>query len=113
MPEMHLGSQDLHVVLVDHSLKIKKDLKKSKETGDLRYIYQKELDEACFQHFMVSGDFKDLNRWTAADKVLHDKAFKITKNPKYDGYQGGIASMVHNFFDKKTSGGAIKKIMQN
>ena len=50
---------------------------------------------------MVSGDFKDLNRWTAADKVLHDKAFKITKNPKYDGYQGGIASMVHNFFDKK------------
>ena len=34
---------------------------------------------------MVYGDFKDLNRRTAADKVLRDKAFNIAKNPKYDG----------------------------
>ena len=37
-----------------------------------------------------------------------DKAFNITKNPKYDGYQRGLASMVYKFFDKKTCGGAIK-----
>ena len=56
-----------------------------KETGHLRYIYQNKLDKACFQHYMVYGDFKDLNRRTAADKVLRDKAFNIAKNPKYDG----------------------------
>ena len=56
---------------------------------------------------MAYGDFKDLKRRTALDKVLRDKAFSIAKNPKYDGYQRGLASMVYKFFDKKTSGGAI------
>ena len=50
---------------------------------------------------MAYGDFKDLNRRTTADKVLHDKAFNIAKNPKNDGYQRGLASTVFNFFDKK------------
>ena len=63
---------------------------------------------------MTYGDFKDLNSRTAADKVLCVKTFNIAKNKKYDKYQPGLASMVFNFFDKKTSGGAIKKeIMQN
>ena len=31
--------------------------KKSKETGDLRYIYQNKLDKACSQHEMTYGDF--------------------------------------------------------
>ena len=39
---------------------------------------------------------------------MHNKAFNIAKNPKYEGYQRGLASMLHKFFDKKTSGGAIK-----
>ena len=43
---------------------------------------------------MVYGDFKDLKRRTASDKVLRDKAFNIAKNPKYDGYQRGLASKV-------------------
>ena len=51
---------------------------------------------------MAYGDFKDLNRRTLADKVLHDKAFNVAKNPKYDGYQRGLASMVSNCLDKKT-----------
>ena len=45
---------------------------------------------------MVNGDFKDLNRRTAADKVLRDEAFNIVKNPKYDEYQRRLASMVYN-----------------
>ena len=53
---------------------------------------------------MVYGDFKDLTRRTASDKILCNKAFNIAKNPKYDGYQRGLASMVYKFFDKKTSG---------
>ena len=56
---------------------------------------------------MAYGDFKDLARRTTSDKVLRDKAFNIAKNPKYDGCQRGLTSMVYKFFNKKTSGGAI------
>ena len=68
-------------------------------TGDSRYIYKNELDKACFQHDMTYGDFKALKKRTAADKFLRDKAFNIAKNPKYDGYQRGLASMVYKFLD--------------
>ena len=54
---------------------------------------------------MVYGDFEDLARRTASDKVLRDKAFNIAKNLKYDGYQRGLASIVYKFFDKKSAGG--------
>ena len=72
---------------------------KFKEIGDSRYIYQNELDKACFQHNMGYGDFKDLIRRIAFDKTLRDKAFSIAKNPKYDRYQRGLSSMVYKFFD--------------
>ena len=52
---------------------------------------------------MACGDFKDLERRTASDKVLRDKAFNIAKSPKYDGRQRGLASMVYRFFDKKSA----------
>ena len=42
------------------------------------------------------------------DKSLCDKAFKIAKIPKYDGYQRGLASMVYKLFDKKNSGRTVK-----
>ena len=50
---------------------------------------------------MTYGDFKDVAKRTAADKVLRDNTFNIAKNPKYDGYQKGLASMVYNFFDER------------
>ena len=58
---------------------------------------------------MAYGMFEDLPGRTASDKILHEKVFK---NPKYDQYHKGLASMVFKFFDKKyfgpnTSGGAI------
>ena len=49
---------------------------------------------------MAYGDFKDLKRRIFSDKVFRDKVFNIAKNPKYDGYQRGLASMVYKFFDK-------------
>ena len=52
---------------------------------------------------MAYGDFKDLKRRTASDKILRDKAFDIAKNPKNDRYQRGLASMVYKFFDKKSA----------
>ena len=55
---------------------------------------------------MAYEGFKDLTRRIASDKLLRDKAFNIAKNPKSDGYQRGLASMVYNIFDKKTAGGA-------
>ena len=78
------------------------------ETGDTKYIYRNELDKACFQHNMAYGDFKDLKRRTQSNKVLKNKAFKIASNPKYDGYQRGLASMVYKFFDKKSKGSGIE-----
>ena len=57
---------------------------------------------------MTYGDFKDLNRRTAADKLFCSKEFNIAKNPKYNGYQRVLASLVHKFFDKKTSGERAK-----
>ena len=62
---------------------------------------------------MAYKDFKDLTRRTASDKILRDKAFNIAKNPKYDGYQHGLASMVYTFFDKKASGSGIKNDIPN
>ena len=56
---------------------------------------------------MAYGDFKDLKRRTASDKILRDKAFNIAKNPKYDGYQRGLASMFYKFFDKMSAGSGI------
>ena len=50
---------------------------------------------------MAYEDFRNLKRRTTSDKVLRDKAFNTAKNPKYDGYQRRLASMVYTFFDKK------------
>ena len=65
--------------------------RKKKETGDSRYIYQNELDKACFQHDMIT-------RRTAFGTTLRDKAFNIAKNPKYDRCQKDLSSMVYKFF---------------
>ena len=53
---------------------------------------------------MSYGDFKDLARRTASDKVLRNRAFNIAKNSKYDGYQRGFVFMVYKFFDRKSKG---------
>ena len=62
---------------------------------------------------MAYGDYEDLKKRTAADKVLRDKAFNIPKDPKYDGYQRGLGSMVYKLFDKKASGSGVKSMPQN
>ena len=98
---------------MDHLLKTKKGLKNFKGTENTNYIYKNELDNACFQHEMAYGDFKDLERRTASDKVLRDKAFNIAKNSKYDGYQRELASMVYKFFDKKSKESGVNIKVKN
>ena len=103
MPEMHLWQPGFTYSDYGPFTKNKERTQKFKETGDSRYIYQNELDKAYFQHDIAYGDFKDLT----SGKILRGKAFNIAKNPKYDVYQRGLASLVYKFFDKKTSGGII------
>ena len=45
---------------------------------------------------------------TQSDRVLKDRAYEIANNPRYDGYQRGLASMVYKVFDKKSKGAGIK-----
>ena len=87
MPEMHLRQPGFTYSVCGPFTKNKERIKKFKEAGDSRYIYQNELDKACFQ----------------------DKAFNIAKNPKADGHQRGLTSMVYKFFDKKTSATCANK----
>ena len=53
---------------------------------DIQNIFtkKKKIDKACYQHDMAYGDFKDLSRRKAADKVLRDNTFNIAKDPKYE-----------------------------
>ena len=80
-------------MVVGRLLKIKNVWTNSKKPGGSIYTYQNE-------ETMAYGDFKDLHRKTFADEVLRDKALNITKDPKYDGYQRGLASIVYKFFEK-------------
>ena len=104
MPEMHLRQLGFNYSACGSFTTNKERIKKLKETGDTSYNHKNELDKACFQHDMASGNFKDLARRTASDKILRNKTFNIAKNPKYNGYQRELASMVYRFFDKKSSG---------
>ena len=122
MPEMHLRQLGFTYSACRPFTKNKERIQKFKLTGDSRYIYTNELDKACFQHDMAYGDFKDIAKRTAADKVLRDKAFNIAKDPTYGEYQRGLASIVYKVFDKNTKGSgvttlknksAIKSIPQN
>ena len=103
MPEMHLKQPGFTYSACGPFTKNKEGIKKFKATGNTSFIYKKEFDKACFQHDIAYADFKDLKRRTASDKISKDKAFNIVKNPKYGGYQRGLASMVYKSFDKKST----------
>ena len=113
MPEIHSRQSQFVYSACGPFTKNKERIQKFKETGDTSYIYKNELDKACFQHDMAYGDFKDLPKITAADKVLTDKAFKIASDQKYDGCQRELASMVYKFFNKKSSGSGLANNNEN
>ena len=112
-PEMRLRQPQFTYSACGPFTKHEQRIQKFKETGDTNYIYMNELDKACFTHDAAYSDSKDLTKRTVADKILKNKAFDIAKDPNYDGYQRGLASMVYNFFDKKSEGGGVKLIPQN
>ena len=108
MPQMHLRLPRFTYSACEPFTKNKERIQKLMETGNSRYIYQTKLDKACFQSDMNHADFKDLTRRTASDKIARDKAFKIPKNPKCDGYQHGLTSLVYKFLIKKLQAEQLK-----
>ena len=108
MPEMHSRQPGFTYSACRPFTKNKQRIQKFIQTGDTNYIYKNELDKACFKHNMAYGKYQDLEKRTRSDKVLKDKAFAIANNPKHDGYQRGLASMVYKIFDKKSKGAGIK-----
>ena len=113
MCEMHLKQPGFTYSACGPFTKNKERIEKFMQTGNTDFIYRNELDKACFQHDMAYGKSKDLAKGTQSDKVLGDKAFKIASDPKYDGYQRGPASMVYQFFDKKSSGSGVDASLAN
>ena len=77
LPEMHLKQPAFTYSACGPFTKNKERIQKFKEVGDTSYIYENELDKACFQHDMAYRDFKHLKRRTASDKILRDKILKI------------------------------------
>ena len=110
MPEMHLRQPQFVYSACGPFTRHKERIKKLKQTGDTRYIYRNELDKACFQHDSTYADHKNLINRTKSDKVLRDKAYEIASNSEYNGYQRGLASMMYNFFHKKSMGSGVKKL---
>ena len=108
MPEMHLRLPLFTYSACGPFTNSKERIQRFMQTRDTNYIYKTELDKACFWHDMAYGDFKHLEKRTQSNKVLKDKAFKIASNPKYNGYQRGLSSMVYKFFDKNSKGTGIK-----
>ena len=100
MPEMHLRQPRFTYSACGSFTKNKERIEKFMQTGNTDFIYKNELGKACFQHDMGYGKSKDLVRRTQSDKFLRNKAFTIASDPKYDGYQRGLASMVPKFWKK-------------
>ena len=72
LPEMHLRQPGFTISNCKPFTKNKDRIEQFKETGYSRCIYQHPLDKFCFQHDMAYGDFQDLPRERASDKVLRD-----------------------------------------
>ena len=75
MPKMHLRQPGIICSVYGPFTKSKERIQKFEEI---------EIHD-IFQHDMAYGDFKDLLRRTASDKIVQDKAFNIAKSSKYDG----------------------------
>ena len=102
MHELHLRQPEFTYSACGPVTKNRERIQWFRETGNLKHIYKNELDKACFAHDAAYSYSKDLVKRTISDKVLKDKSYQIAINPKYDGYQRGLASMVYKFFDKRT-----------
>ena len=112
MPEMHLRQPQFVYSACGPFTRHKGRIKEFKRTGDTRLLYRNKLDKACFKHDAAYTKYKDVENRLISDQKFKNTAYDIASNPKYDGYQRGLTSMVYKFFhskvaplDKKTMSG--------
>ena len=108
MPEMHLWDPKVKKysacgLFIRHQKRIDMFMK----DGRLSHIVQNRLDAACFQHDSAYAKYKDRANRRQSDIVLKNKALKIATDPRVNGYQRGLASMVYKFFNERTNGSGI------
>ena len=103
MPEMHLRQPQFVYSACGPFTRHKERIKEFKRTGNTCLLYRNELDKACFKHDAAYTKYKDTENRLISDQKLRNRTYDIASNPKYDGYQRGLASMVYNFFDSKVA----------
>ena len=103
MPEMHLRQPQFVYSTYGPFTIHKERIKEFKRTGDTRLLYRNELDKACFKHDARYAKYKNVENRLISDQKLRNSAYNIASNPKYDGYQRGLASIVYKFFDSKVA----------
>ena len=108
MPELHLWDPKVKKYsacgpFTRHQKRIDMFMK----DGRLSHILQNILDAACFQHDSAYAKYKDRANRRQSGFVLKNKALKIAVDPRVNGYQRGLASMVYKFFNERTKGSGI------
>ena len=103
MPEMHLRQPQFVYSACGPFTRHKERIKEFKGTGDTRLLYRNELNEACFKHDAAYTIYNDVKNRLISNQKLKNRAYDIASNPKYDGYQRGLASVVYKFFDSKVA----------
>ena len=103
LTEMHLRQPQFVYSVCGPFTRHKERIKEFKRTGDTRLLYRNELDKACFKHDAAYTKYKDVENRLISNQKLKNSAYDIASNPKYDGYQRSLASMVYKSFDSKVA----------
>ena len=98
MSELNLKQPGFTDITCGSFTKNRERFQKFRETGNLKHLYRKELDKACFAHYTAYFDRKNLVKRTISDKILKDRAYEIARNRKYNEYQRELASVVYKIF---------------
>ena len=101
MPEMHLRQPQFVYSACGLFTRHNERIKELERTGDTRLLYRNELDKACFKHDAAYAKYKDVENRLISDQKLRNSAFDIASNPKHDGYQRDLASMVYKCLTRK------------
>ena len=112
MPELHLRQTGFTYSACGPFTKNEEWIEELMQMGNTYFLYRNEVDKACIQHDMAYGKSKYLTKRTQSDKVLRDKTFKIASDPKYDGYQRGLAAMVYKFLIKNVVQVVLRQLNQ-
>ena len=103
MPKLHIWDPRVKKYSTcDPFTKHKQRINQFMKDGRLSHLYKIESDKACFQHDSAYNKYKNLKNRTQSDIVLKNKAYKIAADPKVDGFQRALASMVWKFFNERS-----------